>query len=143
MKRTSEISTGIFSALLFVLMIFYFYPQVSYADAPQDVKLEYNSNAQTLTVTITHKSSFPGFHHVKTVEIKKNSAVISTTHYDTQPGKSPFTYTYEVSATEGDKLEVTVTCSLSGSKTATITVSQTPIQKKTDEDSARGPSLHF
>lgn len=122
MKRTSVISTFVFSALLFVLMIFCFYPQVSYADAPQDVKIEYDSGAQTLAVTITHKSSFPGIHHIKTVEIKNNSATISTTNYDTQPGKSPFTYTYKVAAAEGDKLEVTATCNMSGSKTETITV---------------------
>ena len=124
MKRTSVISTSIFSALLFVLMVFCLYPQVSYADAPQDVKIEYDSSAQTLAVTITHKSSFPGFHHIKTVEIKKNAAVISTTNYDTQPKEVPFTLTYKVPAAEGEKLEVTATCSLSGSKTTTITVSK-------------------
>jgi len=124
MKKIHVISTCILSALLFVLMIFCLYPQVSYADTPQDVKLEYDSGAQTLAVTITHKSSFPSFHHIKTVEIKKNSAVISKTNYDSQPDKSPFTYTYKVTATEGDKLEVTATCNLSGSKTADITVSK-------------------
>ena len=123
MKRTPVISTSIFSALLFVLMVFCLYPQVSYADAPQDVKIEYDSSAQTLSVTITHPSFFPGFHHIKTVEIEKNSSVISTTNYDKQPGESPFTYTYKVAAAKGDKLEVTATCNLSGSKTATITVS--------------------
>jgi hypothetical protein len=143
MKKIHVISAYIFSALLFVLMIFCLYPQISYADTPQDVKLEYDSGAQTLAVTITHKSSFPSFHHIKTVEIKKNSAVISTNNYDTQPGKSPFIYTYKVPAAEGDKLEVTATCSLSGSKTATITVSQTPIQKKTDDDSARVTSPYL
>jgi desulfoferrodoxin (superoxide reductase-like protein) len=75
-------------------------------------------------VTITHPSFFSGFHHIKTVEIKKNAAVISTTNYDTQPDKSPFTYTYKVAAAEGDKLEVTTTCNMSGSKTETITVSK-------------------
>ncbi len=122
MKRQSVISTSIFSALVFVLMIFCLYPQVSYADAPQDVTIEYDSSGQTLAVTIAHKSSFPGFHHIKTVEIKKNAAVISTTNYDTQPDKSPFSFTYKVAAAPGDKLEATVTCSLSGSKTAMITV---------------------
>jgi desulfoferrodoxin (superoxide reductase-like protein) len=123
MKKQSVISTSIFIALVFVLMIFYFYPQVSYADAPKDVTLEYDSSAQTLAVTITHKASF-SFHHIKSVEIKKNSAVISTTNYDTQPKEVPFTYTYKVAAAEGDKLEVTATCNMSGSKTATITVSR-------------------
>ena len=124
MKKQSVISTSIFIALVFVLMIFYFYPQVSYADAPKDVTLEYDSSAQTLAVTITHKSSFPGFHHIKTVEIKNNAAVISTTNYDSQHGKSQFTYTYKLAAVQGDKLEVTATCNMSGSKTATITVSR-------------------
>jgi hypothetical protein len=122
MKRQSVIATSFLSALVFVLMIICLYPQVTYADAPQDVTLEYDSSAQTLAVTITHKSSFPGFHHVKTVEIKKNAAVISTTNYDVQPAKSPYTYTYKVAAAAGDKLEVTATCNLSGSKTAMITV---------------------
>jgi hypothetical protein len=123
MKRTSVILTSIFSALLFVLMVFCLYPPVSYADAPQDVKLNYDSGTQTLAVTITHKSSF-SFHHIKSVEIKKNSVIISTTNYDAQPAESPFTYTYKVAAAQGDKLEVTATCSLSGSKTATITVTR-------------------
>jgi hypothetical protein len=123
MKRLSVLSTCFFSVLLFVLTIFCLYPQVSYADTPQDLKLEYDFSAQTLSVTITHPSFFPGFHHIKTVEIKKNSSVISTTNYDKQPGESPFTYTYKVAAAKGDKLEVTATCNLSGSKTATITVS--------------------
>ena len=126
MKRTSVISTSIFSAFLVVLVIFCLYPQMSYADAPQDLKIEYDSGAQTLAVTIAHKSSFPGFHHIKTVEIKKNSAVLSTTEYDTQPAESPFTYTYKVADAQGDKLEVTATCNLSGSKTATITVTRAP-----------------
>ncbi len=124
MKRTSAISTFIFGALLFVLMVLCFYPQISYADAPQDVKLSYDFSTQTLAVTITHKASFPSMHYIKSVEIKKNSAMISTTKYDTQPAEAPFTYTYKVAAAEGDKLEVNATCSLSGSKVATVTISR-------------------
>ena len=63
-------------------------------------------------------------HHIKSVEIKKNAVVISTTNYDTQPAESPFTYTYKVAAAEGDKLEVNATCNLSGSKTVAITVTR-------------------
>ena len=124
MKRISVISAFIFSVLLFILMGFCLYPQASYADAPQDVKLSYDFSAQTLSVTITHKASFPGMHHIKSVEIKKNAAVISTTNYDTQPAESPFTYTYKVAAAQGDKLEVNATCNLSGSKTATLTATR-------------------
>jgi hypothetical protein len=125
MKRTSVISKPIFSVLLFIFMIFCVCPNISYADAPQDVKIAYDSGTQSLTVTITHKSSLPGFHHIKTVEIRKNSAVISTNSYDTQPDKSPFTYIYKVTAAQGDKLEVTATCNMSGSKTTAISISKT------------------
>jgi len=126
MKQALMIYKYIVGLFLLVFMVLCIYPQASYADTPKDVKLEYASEAQTLSVTITHPSFFPGFHHIKTVEIKKNSAVISTTNYDKQPGESPFTYTYKVAAAEGDKLEVTATCNLSGSKTATITVPKAP-----------------
>jgi hypothetical protein len=122
MKRTSAISTFGLGALLFVLMVFCLYPQASYAHAPQDVKLSYDFSAQTLTVTITHNSPFPGFHYINSVEVKKNSTVINTTNYKKQPSESPFIYTYKVGAIQGDKLEVTATCNLSGSKTEAITV---------------------
>jgi desulfoferrodoxin (superoxide reductase-like protein) len=122
MKRTSVVSTLVLSVLLFGLMIFCFSLRVSYANAPQDVKLEYNALTQNLAVTITHNSSSSGFHYIKYVEIKKNSVVFNTVEYDSQPAGT-FTYNYKVPAMAGDKLEVTATCNLFGSKTATITVS--------------------
>jgi len=123
MKRTSGISPFIYSTLLFFMMIFCLYPQVSYANAPQDVKLEYNASTQNLAVTITHNSSSSGFHYIKYVGIKKNSVVLSTEKYDSQPAGT-FTYNYQVAAIAGDKLEVTVTCSIFGSKTEMITVGE-------------------
>ena len=125
MKRTSLISTCLFSALLLVLMVLCLYTQASYANAPQDVKLEYSALTQNLAVTITHNSSSSGFHYIKYVEIKKNSVVLSTEKYDSQPAGT-FTYNYKVPAIAGDNLEATATCSLFGSKTATITVTKTP-----------------
>lgn len=125
MKRSSVICTLIFGALLFAVTVLCLCPQASYADAPQEVRLSYDFSAQTLAVTITHKASFPGMHHIKSVEIRKNATLISTTNYDTQPAESPFTYTFKVAAAEGDKLEVNATCNLSGSKTATLTATRT------------------
>ena len=122
MKTITVISRIIFGAWLFTLMIFCFSPAISWADPPQDVKIEYDSGTQTLTATITHPSSFPKIHHIKTVEIKKNSSSVSSTNYETQPKEVPFNYTYKLVAAKGDKLEVTATCNFSGSKTATITV---------------------
>jgi len=122
MKKTKEISTFIFGAVLVFLMFYCVYPPLTYANPPQDIKLGYDLNSQTLTVTITHKSSFTGFHYVKYVEIKKNGIGIITETYDSQPDPETFSYTYKVSAAKGDTLEVTATCNLSGNKTATLDV---------------------
>jgi len=122
MKRTKEISTFIFGAVLVFLMFYFVYPPLSYANPPQDVKLGYDSKSQTLTVTITHESSFTGFHYIKSVEIKKNGIAVSTNTYDSQPDPVTFAYKYKVAAAKGDTLEATATCSLSGSKTATLDV---------------------
>jgi hypothetical protein len=67
---------------------------------------------------------FGGMHYIKSVEIKKNSVSISMNNYDSQPKEVPFTYTYKVAAAEGDKLEVNVVCSMSGSKSASITIAK-------------------
>jgi hypothetical protein len=122
MKRTIGISTFIFGAMLVFLMFYCIYPPLTYANPPQDVKLEYDSNSQTLTVTITHKSSLTGFHYVKSVEIKKNGLVVSTNTYSSQPAPVTFAYNYQVSAGRGDTLEVTATCSILGDKTVTLDV---------------------
>ena len=121
MKRASSMSLFIFSALLLVGMIFCLYPQTSYANAPQDVKLDYNAATQILAVTITHNGSASGFHYIKYVEIKKNAVVLSTDKYESQPAGT-FTYNYKIAATAGDKLDVTATCNMFGSKTVGITV---------------------
>jgi hypothetical protein len=122
MKKRVKISKIIFGALLVFAMFICLQPQMAIADPPQDVKLAYDSNSQTLTVTITHKSSFPGFHYIKSVDIKKNGMAVTTSTYERQPDEATFTYTYKVAADKGDALEVTANCSLAGSKTATLDV---------------------
>jgi len=122
MKGKSAMKKFIFAALLLTLTVVCFYPAMSYADAPKDVKIDYNQSTQALTVTITHKSMFGGMHYIKSVEIRKNSVPISVNNYDSQPKEVPFTYTYKVAAAEGDILEANVICSMSGSKSASVTV---------------------
>jgi len=122
MKRTIGISTFIFGAVLVFLMFYFVYPPLTYANPPQDVKLGYDSNSQTLTVTITHESSFTGFHYVKFVEIKKKGIGVITNTYRSQPAPATFAYNHKISADKGDTLEVTATCNLAGDKTATLDV---------------------
>jgi hypothetical protein len=111
-----------FVGILTVFAVCFMYPQASLANAPQDVKLVYDSQSQMLTVTITHKSAFPNYHYIKTVEIKKNGKIQSTNNYKNQPDQDTFTYSYKVPAAAGDALDVTASCSLFGSKTVNLTV---------------------
>lgn len=107
--------------ILILFAVCFMYPQTSLANAPQDVKLSYDSQSQVLNVTITHKSPFPNYHYLKIVEIKKNGSVVSTNKYENQPDLDTFIYSYKVPAA-GETLEATVSCSLFGSKTTNLTV---------------------
>ncbi len=104
-----------------------FMPQQALADPPKDVVLTYDVPAQTLTVTITHKSPFRSLHYIKQVDIRKNNGPAEKNAYTSQPDKSPFAYTYKIPAAVSDKLEVTATCNIQGSKTVSLTVGE---QKK-------------
>jgi len=108
--------------ILILVGICFMYPQTSVANAPQDVKLSYDSQSQMLAVTITHKSPFPKLHYINNVEIKKNGTIVSTNKYENQPDQATFTYSYKVMAVVGETIEVKASCSLYGSKTTNLTV---------------------
>jgi hypothetical protein len=97
-------------------------PIAAYAHPPKEVKIVYTITSQKLDVSVTHDTSFTGFHYINKIEIKKNGESAGVHKYQSQPTKSEFTYTYDVPAVQGDVLEVTATCSLSGSKTVKVTV---------------------
>jgi len=123
MRQSSRNLTLIWGSVL-ILSIFLYCPQVSLATPPQEVKLEYDANSQTLAVSITHNSVFPSFHYIKTVEIKKNGKIVSTNTYGNQPSPETFIYKYTVPAADGETLEVTVRCSLYGSKTVKLIIAK-------------------
>jgi hypothetical protein len=112
----------VWKVVLILSILCCLYPRMSFATSPQDVKLEYDAGAQMLTVTITHPSSFPNYHYIKYVEIKKNGADAMKKTYENQPDMDAFAYTYRVPVAEGETLEVTATCSWYGYKTANLTV---------------------
>jgi hypothetical protein len=110
-------------SILFLFFIFlFFYPQPVSAHTPENVQLEYDSYTHTLKVTITHNTSSPDTHFVKSVEIKNNGLVLSRNEYDSQPARDTFTYAYDVSAQDGDTIEVTANCSIFGYKTGTLII---------------------
>ena len=88
--------------------------------------LSYDQAQHTLEVRITHASKDPATHYVKKVEIKRADKTISTTEYQSQPGQATFAYVYPVKIGVEDVLEVKVTCSIIGSKTAKLDMRKTP-----------------
>jgi len=122
MKRQASPLILPWKAVLILLILCCLYPQMSFANSPQDMKLEYDAGTQMLTVTITHPSSFPSYHYIKYVEIKKNGADAMKNTYENQPDMDTFSYTYKLPVAEGETLEVTATCSMYGYKTVNLTV---------------------
>ena len=122
MKRQASPLILPWKAVLILLILCCLYPQMSFANSPQDMKLEYDAGTQMLTVTITHPSSFPSYHYIKYVEIKKNGADAMKNTYENQPDMDTFSYTYKMPVVEGETLEVTATCSMYGYKTVNLTV---------------------
>jgi hypothetical protein len=100
------------------------FPFQAAANTPKEVLLTYDAAARTLTVQITHSSSWPTFHYIAKVEIKKGEKTISTTDYKSQPDQATFSYVYPIEAAPGDVLEVKASCSIFGSRTEKLTVNQ-------------------
>jgi hypothetical protein len=92
------------------------------ATSPRYMKLVYQPQNQTLSVTILHFSPAVKIHYVYKVDILKNGNPDSTHLYTSQPKVFFYTYTYNVTATTGDQLSVTAYCSLFGKLTRSITI---------------------
>ncbi|MGA2527077.1 MAG: hypothetical protein ABSF79_10735 [Smithellaceae bacterium] len=129
MKQIFHKSAPAHSILFLFFIFFFFYPQLVSAHSPENVQLEYDSSSQTLKVTITHNTSSPKTHFVKSVIIKKNGSILSRNEYDSQPARDTFTYVYDVSSyiydvspQDGDTFEVTANCSISGDTTGTLII---------------------
>jgi len=91
------------------------------AHAPADVSLDYNSNTEVLTITIVHGVSSDD-HFIKFVYIRVNGSEVIDKEYTSQPTSSTFSYTYNITANEGARIQATATCSIGGDKTECIIV---------------------
>jgi hypothetical protein len=111
-------------ALILLSLILTVLPAPISAHPPSKMVLEYDTDTQTLSVSITHSVSDPANHYVKKLEIEKNGYPYLTENYTSQPTTSSVTYTYTVTTDDGDVLEVTAYCSLLGDITEQITVSK-------------------
>jgi desulfoferrodoxin (superoxide reductase-like protein) len=120
-RHSSGITSIAVAALIFLVLTLAVLPSPILAHSPAEVKLEYNVAEQTLSATVTHSVSTPD-HFVKKIELRKNRDLYLPEEYTSQPTPATFTYTYAVTAGDGDVLEVTAYCSLYGSKTERITI---------------------
>lgn len=91
------------------------------AHSPSQVLLSYDNPNQTLNVTISHSSSNPG-HFIREVTVQKNGADVLRKEYTNQTDVNTFSYYYQINATAGDILKVGAYCSISGSRSAQVTV---------------------
>ncbi|MBS3749526.1 MAG: hypothetical protein KGY65_06385 [Candidatus Thermoplasmatota archaeon] len=104
------------------------------AHSPSSMSLTYDKAGEMLTVDIMHQISNPSSHYVNTIEITINGVSEIEQSYTDQPSSS-FTYTYnDVSAEDGDVIEVTASCNQGGSITDQLTVSG-DTTSGSDEDS--------
>jgi glucose/arabinose dehydrogenase len=105
-----------------LLIVMLAYPAA--AHAPSQVSLAYDSQNQSIKVTIAHTVSNPGSHYIYKVVIQKNGEQILKKEYSSQPTSSTFTYDYPLNASKGDIIKATAYCSIAGSKSGEITVEQ-------------------
>ena len=109
-------------ALALVFLLIHGHVSPLRAHPPDNMVLAYDAKAQSLSVTITHTTSFPSKHYIKSVDIVQNGKALKNERYSSQPSPDTFTYTFAVPASPGDVLSVKATCSIFGSKEAEITI---------------------
>jgi hypothetical protein len=90
------------------------------AHAPSDMSISYNELSKELNVTIKHQVPNPQAHYVKEVRVTINGNVVHDSQYTSQPSPDTFTYTYPVLPAPGDAIEVTASCSITGSISRTM-----------------------
>jgi desulfoferrodoxin (superoxide reductase-like protein) len=125
MKRPANLRPLFYLVTVTLTMFCLLNPGPAFADPPQDVALSYDNAKQTLTVGVTHNTTFSRLHYVKQIDIRKNGMPVSSYQFKSQPDKKTFTETYEVPAEAGDVLEAIANCNLQGNKSATLTVGKT------------------
>jgi len=126
--------------LVVTLLCLVFLPQIVPAHSPSGMELDYDHEAQQLSVTITHIVGDPNSHYIENVKIWQNDNLIIDQDYTSQPTSSTFTYTYDISTIDGDVLKVNAECNRAGNIESQIVVEE-PDQP--DIDLSVIPSLYW
>ncbi len=108
------------------------------AHNPSSMDLIYNSDTGVLSVEITHNVGTDLNHYIESVLIRVNESIISNNPYTSQPSPNTFTYEYDITANIGATIQVTATCSISGSITRSLTVESNVVSKSNASQSISG-----
>jgi hypothetical protein len=127
--------------LLATLSLVFASPPLVEATTPTQIVLNYNEDTQTLFVNVTHQVPNPGNHYVELIEVFKNDVFQFNRTYPEQAFNFGLNDTFALSASSGDNLTVTATCSrddflskwiiVSASTTTTGSSGTTPTQTTT------------
>ncbi len=109
--------------VVFALYIF-FNTNVVFGHSPTGMDLEYDEMNETLEVNIIHTVEDPEDHYIERVEIMKNGELFASEDYASQPSNSSFSYSYEISASTNDVIQVDAICNRFGSISKSISPSE-------------------
>jgi len=123
--------------LFFVLICLAALSGGALAHPPADAVVMYDENTGDLGVTITHQVDDPATHYVKQVTVRQGDTVLVDNSYTSQPGRSSFTYRYNLPQLKESigEIRLDVQCSLFGSRSGTFTLRATPAAAAPDRAS--------
>jgi uncharacterized membrane protein len=84
------------------------------AHSPSPNSISYSYVNQELSVTFNHAVTDVNTHYIYQVVVEVNSVEVLTRDYTSQNSTSEFSALYSLVAVEGDFIEVTAKCSISG-----------------------------
>jgi hypothetical protein len=92
------------------------------AHTPAGVEVSYDEQAGDLGVAITHQVDDLTTHYVKQVTVRQGTTVLVSQSYTSQPGKSAFTYRYNLPQLKEKSGEITVDveCNVFGTRSGTL-----------------------
>jgi len=107
------------------LILSFFICSVAYAHPPSDIKITYDSGTKILKAVIMHNVSDVKKHFINKIDISLNGKEIISHSISRQDNNVSQTVSYMIpDAKSGDALSVEGHCSLSGSLTKEIKVSE-------------------
>ena len=108
--------------LVIGILVFILLSGHAIAHTPSGVDVSYDEQTGDLGVAISHQVDDATTHYVKQVTVRQGATVLVSQSYTSQPGKSAFTYRYNLPQLKEKSGEVTVDveCNVFGTRTGTI-----------------------